>query len=99
MPENDAPRYLGLVAFALGGLFAFWAAIHLGRQYSVEVPIQKDHQLITTGPYRYIRHPRYLGAFVLAIGFANLLTCRARCQFASSGSVDAVPYTGYNRAD
>jgi protein-S-isoprenylcysteine O-methyltransferase Ste14 len=53
-------------------VIVFWSGIALGRLYSAEVTIQKDHQLITDGPYRYIRHPRYAGGIIYALGFALL---------------------------
>jgi protein-S-isoprenylcysteine O-methyltransferase Ste14 len=40
----------------------------LGRQYSADVTIQKEHHLITSGVYRLIRHPRYLGVIALSTG-------------------------------
>ncbi len=63
-------RILGQVLYAVGGLIAFWAALALGKQYTPEVTIQPNHQLITNGPFRVIRHPRYLGATILALGIA-----------------------------
>ena len=37
-------------------LLAVWARRHLGRNWSAEVRIAMDHQLIRTGPYRFLRH-------------------------------------------
>ncbi len=65
-------RWIGLALCAFGYLLIFWSGLALGRQYSVEVTIQKDHQLITSGPYRTIRHPRYLGILSLAFGMSLL---------------------------
>jgi protein-S-isoprenylcysteine O-methyltransferase Ste14 len=71
---NEEPiiRWAGLICFAFGIVLVFWSGIALGRLYSAEVTIQKDHQLITSGPYRYIRHPRYAGGIIYALGFALL---------------------------
>jgi protein-S-isoprenylcysteine O-methyltransferase Ste14 len=66
--EGPILRWLGVALGALGYVLVFWSGLALGRQYSAEVTIQKDHRLITTGPYRWIRHPRYLGVLTLAIG-------------------------------
>ncbi len=55
---------LGLQAVAFG--LAIWARRHLGRNWSAEVTIKRDHQLVRSGPYRLIRHPIYtamLGMF------------------------------------
>jgi protein-S-isoprenylcysteine O-methyltransferase Ste14 len=71
-PDLPILRYSGLLLLAAGGLLAFWSAMTLGRQYSTEITIQKDHQLITSGPFRLIRHPRYLGLIFMALGYALL---------------------------
>ncbi len=74
MFEGEAMRWLGLVLAGLGFALIFWSGFALGKFYSADVTIQKDHRLITTSPYRYIRHPRYLGGSLFAIGF-TLLFC------------------------
>jgi len=61
-------HWLGAGLSAVGYALVFLSGLALGRQYSQEVTIQADHQLITHGAYRYIRHPRYLGIILLAIG-------------------------------
>lgn len=68
--EGAALRWLGVALGALGYALIFWSGLALGRQYSAEVTIQKDHRLITAGPYRWIRHPRYLGAALLSLGLS-----------------------------
>jgi protein-S-isoprenylcysteine O-methyltransferase Ste14 len=68
MADSQALGWLGLALCGLGYALVFWSGLALGKQYSAHVTIQKDHQLITTGPYHYIRHPRYLGVNSLAIG-------------------------------
>jgi len=40
----------------------------LGKYFTATVQIQEDHQLIKAGPYRYIRHPSYLGILILTLG-------------------------------
>lgn len=64
--------WMGAMLSALGYLLIFWSGLAFGRQYSAEVTIQKDHQLITTGLYRLIRHPRYAGILYLTIGITLL---------------------------
>lgn len=58
-------RVVALVAFAGSLLFSGWA-VSVNRFYSSVVRIQSErgHHLITTGPYRWIRHPGYLGATI-----------------------------------
>ena len=58
--------------FALAGVaFAIWARITLGKNWSgAAVTIKKDHQLIESGPYAYVRHPIYGGFLTAVIGTA-----------------------------
>jgi len=72
MPENSSLRWSGLALVVTGFVLITWTTVELGRQYSVYITLQQDHQLITSGPYRYIRHPRYLGVMVVALGLALL---------------------------
>lgn len=65
-------RWAGVVLSCLGYTLIFWSGLSLGRLYSAEVTIQKAHHLITTGLYRTIRHPRYLGAICVAFGVSLL---------------------------
>jgi protein-S-isoprenylcysteine O-methyltransferase Ste14 len=72
MDVTEAVRWADLVAAGLGFALIFWSGIALGRFYSADVTIQQDHRLITVGLYRYIRHPRYLGTLLVAIGLSCL---------------------------
>jgi protein-S-isoprenylcysteine O-methyltransferase Ste14 len=68
--EESLARWVGVVLSALGFSLVFWSGVALGRQYSADVTIQKDHHLITSGVYRFIRHPRYLGVIALSVGMS-----------------------------
>jgi protein-S-isoprenylcysteine O-methyltransferase Ste14 len=68
--------YLGLAMLGLGGRAAFFShpalvalAIVFGRRFSGLVAIQPGHTLVSSGVYRYIRHPSYLGLLVNALGW------------------------------
>jgi len=45
-----------------------WVGIHLGRQVSGTLEIKEGHILVTSGPYKYIRHPMYLVYFIFNLG-------------------------------
>ncbi len=63
--------YAAGVTFFVGGLILRWYSIfYLGRFFTVDVAIAPDHQLIDSGPYRFIRHPSYAGALMAFLGFA-----------------------------
>lgn len=61
-------QWLGVCLTTLGYAMIFLSGIFLGRQYSPDVTIQEGHQLVTSGPYKVVRHPRYLGILCLAVG-------------------------------
>ncbi len=60
----------GLVLAASGVLLAFWARHLLGRNWSSVVQLKQSHELIDSGPYRYIRHPIYTGLLLAFLGTA-----------------------------
>lgn len=55
---------------ATGLLFAVWARVHLGRNWSGTVTIKQDHELIDSGPYALVRHPIYTGLLFAFMGSA-----------------------------
>src|SRR5437879_11726602 len=68
IPQNDAITIIGLM-LTLGGLiFAVWARIALGANWSGTVTIKSGHNLIRRGPYRWIRHPIYTGILLSFLG-------------------------------
>jgi protein-S-isoprenylcysteine O-methyltransferase Ste14 len=61
---------VGLVLFAAGLGFAVWARIHIGRNWGTPMTQKSDPELVTSGPYRLVRHPIYSGILVASIGTA-----------------------------
>jgi protein-S-isoprenylcysteine O-methyltransferase len=60
----------GVVLFVAGLLLRWWAIITLGRFFTVDVTIEKDHELVERGPFRLVRHPSYTGVLLAFVGFA-----------------------------
>ena len=58
----------GLAVEAAGLFLAIWARRHLGRNWSGEITIKKDHELVRSGPYRWVRHPIYTGLLAMYAG-------------------------------
>jgi len=69
----EAQLASGLVVMWAGLALRAWSIHHLGGLFRAIVVIQPDHRLVTTGPYRYLRHPSYTGALVAALGFGIAL--------------------------
>jgi protein-S-isoprenylcysteine O-methyltransferase Ste14 len=63
----------GLVLFAAGLAFAIWARIHIGRNWGTPMSRKKEPELVTSGPYRLVRHPIYAGILIASIGTAVAL--------------------------
>jgi protein-S-isoprenylcysteine O-methyltransferase Ste14 len=68
--EGPGIALLALVLVIAGMLFAYWARVHLGRNWSGEVMVKVGHSLITSGPYRSVRHPIYSGMTLALVGTA-----------------------------
>lgn len=70
--------YLGLFLIASGIILRFISIIALGKFFTVDVTIRKDHKIKKDGIYRLIRHPSYTGSLVSFLGFGlslnNLLS-------------------------
>jgi protein-S-isoprenylcysteine O-methyltransferase len=58
----------GLVLFVAGLILRWWAIIILGRFFTVDVTIEKDHELVERGPFRVVRHPSYTGVLLAFVG-------------------------------
>ena len=71
-------------------LLAVWARRELGRNWSGEVTLKVDHDLVRVGPYRYIRHPIYTGAIGMYVGPALV---SGRLQGALAIALVALAYT------
>jgi protein-S-isoprenylcysteine O-methyltransferase Ste14 len=91
------PAGLRWAGFALGIIAVFfwsWAQIHLDTQWSAQLQLKKDHHLVTTGPYTYVRHPLYVGMMGWSLSVA-LLTANwifvAVCVLSIVGVVWRIP--------
>jgi len=63
--------YWSAVALVAAGLgFSVWARLHLGKNWSGTVTLKEQHELIRSGPYRWVRHPIYAGLLLALLGSA-----------------------------
>ena len=61
---------VGLVVFLSGLALAIWARRYLGRNWGMPMSEKVDPELVTSGPYRRVRHPIYSGIILAMIGTA-----------------------------
>jgi len=67
-PAPSWIRWLGMMITASGMALEFSTQIFLGRNYSTTLHIGEKQSLVTTGPYRRIRHPMYTALVAVGIG-------------------------------
>jgi len=84
--EVDQVFAAGIVVFLLGKAMKYWAIATLGPRWTFRVLVPPSSMLVTDGPYRYIRHPNYVGVVGEIAGLA--LVARA----AISGPLSIVSF-------
>lgn len=68
--KYNSIRYIGLIVYLIFSWLQIWAFKSLGENYSQDILIKKDHQLVTSGPFKIIRHPQYISQILLDLGAA-----------------------------
>ena len=59
---------VGLTLSIFGGLLRMYCFNTLGRFFTFDFCIRRDHKLVTTGPYSIVRHPSYSGFIIAYVG-------------------------------
>ncbi len=59
---------VGLLLIVAGIAIAFWARFYLGRNWGMPMSHKENPELVTTGPYAYIRNPIYTGILLAMLG-------------------------------
>ncbi|MDA8292617.1 MAG: isoprenylcysteine carboxylmethyltransferase family protein [Actinomycetota bacterium] len=65
---------LGVPLVVLGLGFAVWARVHIGHNWGTPMTQKDEPELVTSGPYRLVRHPIYSGILVAGVGTAVALS-------------------------
>jgi protein-S-isoprenylcysteine O-methyltransferase len=73
LPVNDWIPVMAVGLFVAGLAVRWWAIVTLGRFFTVDVVIEKDHEVVERGPFRWVRHPSYSGVLLAFLGWAMTL--------------------------
>jgi protein-S-isoprenylcysteine O-methyltransferase Ste14 len=73
-PVRPWQTALSIVFFSLASLLSWTGARALGRQWRIDAGLSADHKLITSGPYRFLRHPIYTSMLGVLLGTGSLIT-------------------------
>ena len=84
MPIPAWIRWIGLAMAGLGGMLLVWTFRNLDKNLTDTVVTRKQHTLVTTGPYRWIRHPFYASYL---LGFVGCSVAAANWLFLLLGTI------------
>jgi len=68
--HSPALEAVGAVLLLCGLALAVWARIYLGRNWGMPMTLKDEPELVTSGPYRFVRHPIYSGILLAVLGTA-----------------------------
>jgi protein-S-isoprenylcysteine O-methyltransferase Ste14 len=78
VPGLPMIAWIGIVFGAIGLLLRLWAVLRLRDRYTRTLLVQEEHVVERGGPYRFVRHPGYLGSLLVlnsvALASGNLVT-------------------------
>jgi len=81
VPRAGSAAWIGLLFFALGIILQSIAMWQLRSYYTVHLGVRKDQRLVTTGLYRWIRHPGYLSYLISILGISLAMSSVATLVF------------------
>jgi protein-S-isoprenylcysteine O-methyltransferase Ste14 len=80
VPAAPTIQFSGFAIALLGTLFAAWARLTLGSNWSGRATVKQNHELIVRGPYAIARHPIYTGLLMVLAG-TFIVVGQWRCLF------------------
>jgi protein-S-isoprenylcysteine O-methyltransferase Ste14 len=66
--RSTGPRIAGVIVMWLGLAIRVWAIAALGRAFRTTVEVDPGQTVVSSGPYRWVRHPSYSGLLLILIG-------------------------------
>ena len=90
LPYNPVLFAVCLVVIWAGVGLRYWSFRSLGRYFTFTVMTSSDQPVIMTGPYRFLRHPSYLGLLLVLAGLGLSLG-----SWLSFAAMVLVPFAGF----
>ncbi|MEA4926636.1 MAG: isoprenylcysteine carboxylmethyltransferase family protein [Syntrophomonadaceae bacterium] len=84
--------YAGFAVFAVSCLVRWWGFNSLGKYFNPRVAVYENHQLITTGAYKNIRHPLYLGSLLSFLAIPMVFNSWGALLLILAATVPALVY-------
>jgi len=85
------PVVAGVVLIVACIALRAWSILTLGRFFQYSIQIQSGHTVVTSGPYRFVRHPSYTGLILGVAGYA--LACGDVWSLAAAAGLTAAGLT------
>ena len=63
-------KTIGVILFAAGVFLRYWGILHLKAQFTRHVTVREGDRIVSSGPYRKLRHPLYTAILLVAVGMA-----------------------------
>ena len=66
-------RTISLIIYGSGLVVRYWSLIVLGNHFTRGISVEAEQELVKAGLYNHLRHPLYLGLFLLTIGAVSFI--------------------------
>ena len=66
-------RWAGIAPLLFGAFWIVWTLHHIGNNITISITTREVHVLISSGPYRWVRHPLYTGGMVESVGVCLMM--------------------------
>lgn len=73
-PAPEALLWCGAMLAPVAVLVSVYAAYSLGREFRIQAVVTDDHRLVSSGPYRFVRHPIFASLLALLVATGILIT-------------------------
>ncbi len=80
-PDLLTTKVIADIVTLVGLLIMIWARKTLDRNWSANIVLKENHELITSGPYAYVRHPIYTGLSLMILGVVLYINTLASIIF------------------